>query len=99
MSTTKTQGTTAAAGTARAGQRVGDVARANADVAGRVVDGLRQGHAGAQTSTQETEAVAAAAAEQLRAIEDLAQGATQLSSLAENLQRAVRFVRGENGRS
>jgi len=89
----------AAAGTARAGQRVGDVARANADVAGRVVDGLRQGHAGAQTSTQETEAVAAAAAEQLRAIEDLAQGATQLSSLAENLQRAVRFVRGENGRS
>ncbi|HWZ28798.1 MAG TPA: methyl-accepting chemotaxis protein [Gemmatimonadales bacterium] len=89
----------AAAGTARAGQRVGEVARANAETAGRVVDGLREGRAGAQTSTQETEAVAAAAAEQLRAIEDLAQGATQLSSLAENLSRAVRFVRGENARA
>ena len=86
----------AALGTARAGQRVGEVARVNAEIAGRVVDGLRQGHAGAQASTQETEAVAAAAAEQLRAIEDLAQGATQLSTLAENLTRAVRFVRGEN---
>ena len=88
-----------AGATAKAGLRVGEVARANADTAGRVVEGLRQGHAGAQSSTQETEAVAAAAAEQLRAIEDLAQGATQLSSLAENLTRAVRFVRGENARS
>ena len=88
--------TEAAAGTARAGQRVGEVARANAEIAGKVVDGLRQGHSGARESTQETEAVAAAAAEQLRAIEDLAQGATQLSSLAENLTRAIRFVRGEN---
>ena len=88
--------TEAAAGAARAGARVGEVARANADVAGRVVDGLRQGQSGARESTQETEAVAAAAAEQLRAIEDLAQGATQLSSLAENLTRAVRFVRGDN---
>jgi len=88
--------TEAAAGTARAGQRVGDVARANADLAGKVVDGLRQGHSGARESTQETEAVAAAAAEQLRAIEDLAQGATQLSTLAENLTRAIRFVRGDN---
>ena len=89
----------AAVGTAKAGQRVGEVARANADIAVKVVEGLRLGHAGARESTQETEAVAAAAAEQLRAIEDLAQGATQLSSLAENLQRAVRFVRGENARS
>lgn len=89
--------TDAAAGTARAGQRVGEVARANAEIASRVVEGLRQGQGGAQTSTQETEAVAAAAAEQLRAIEDLAQGATQLSTLAENLTRAVRFVRGDNG--
>jgi methyl-accepting chemotaxis protein len=91
--------TEAAAGTARAGERVADVARANAEIAGRVVEGLRQGQAGAKASTQETEAVAAAAAEQLRAIEDLAQGATQLSSLADNLTRAVRFVRGENAPS
>src|SRR6185437_3784258 len=74
----------AAVGTAKAGQRVGEVARANADIAVKVVEGLRQGHAGARESTQETEAVAAAAAEQLRAIEDLAQGATQLSSRGES---------------
>jgi hypothetical protein len=42
--------------------------------------------------------VAAAAAEQLHAIEGLAHGATELAALADNLARAVRFVRGENGR-
>src|SRR6266702_3311972 len=46
----------------------------------------------------EQAAVAAAAAEQLRAIDGLARGATELASLAENLGRAVRFVRGANGR-
>jgi hypothetical protein len=42
--------------------------------------------------------VAAAAAEQLHAIQGLARGATELAALAEHLARAVRFVRGENGR-
>jgi len=62
----------------------------------RVAQVLRQGQIGAQTSTQEAETVAAAAAEQLKAIEDLAHGASQLSTLADNLSRAVRFVRGEH---
>jgi methyl-accepting chemotaxis protein len=82
--------------TARAGYRMAEVARANAETAARVVQVLRQGQVGAQTSTQEAETVAAAAAEQLKAIEDLAHGASQLSTLADNLSRAVRFVRGES---
>jgi hypothetical protein len=57
---------------------------------------LTQAEAGASASTQETEAVAAAAAEQLRAIEDLAQGATELSGIAERLAQAVDFIRGSD---
>ena len=36
---------------------------------------------------------------QLRAIQDLAKGATELSALAEQLAQALRFVRGGNGGS
>jgi len=88
----------AAAGTARAGKRVAEVARANADLSGRMLQTLEQARDAASTSSREAEAVAAAAAEQLRAIEDLARGATELSGLADRLSQAVRFVRGENGR-
>ncbi len=88
----------AAAGTARAGKRVAEVARLNADLAGRMLLTLEQARDAASTSSREAEAVAAAAAEQLRAIEDLARGATELSGLADRLSQAVRFVRGENGR-
>ena len=90
--------TEAAAGTARAGKRVAEVARANAELSGRMLQTLEQARDGASTSSREAEAVAAAASEQLRAIEDLARGATELSSLADRLSQAVRFVRGENGR-
>ncbi|HYT03929.1 MAG TPA: hypothetical protein VEM13_03520, partial [Gemmatimonadales bacterium] len=64
----------------------------------RINQSLEQAKAGAHSSTQEAEAVAAAAAEQLQAIEGLAQGATELAALADSLAKAVRFVRGENGR-
>ena len=57
-----------------------------------------QAKAGAHSSMQDAEAVAAAAAVQLQAIEGLAQGATDLTALADTLARAVRFVRSENGR-
>ncbi len=90
--------TEAAAGTARAGKRVAEVARANAELSGRMLQTLEQARDVASTSSREAEAVAAAASEQLRAIEDLARGATELSSLADRLSQAVRFVRGENGR-
>src|SRR5437867_9494068 len=88
----------AAAGTARAGQRVADLAHGIADQAGTIGGALGQAKAGAQTSTQEAEAVAAAAAEQRKSIEGLARGAAELASLADHLARAVRFVRGDNGR-
>jgi methyl-accepting chemotaxis protein len=87
----------AAAGTARAGTHVADVARASAELASRIAQTLGRAKEGAHTSTQEAQAVAAAAADQLKAIEDLTQGATELSTLADRLSQAVRFVRGENG--
>jgi methyl-accepting chemotaxis protein len=87
----------AALETARAGKQVAEIGRHSAELATRITETLERARGGAQTSTQETEAVAAAAAEQLRAIQDLAHGATQLSALAEQLSQAVRFIRGGNG--
>jgi methyl-accepting chemotaxis protein len=88
----------AASGTARAGKQVADLARGIGERAAKISQSLEQAKAGAHASTQEAEAVAAAAAEQLQAIEGLANGATELAALADNLARAVRFVRGANGR-
>ena len=88
----------AAGGTARAGKQVADLAHGIRERSARISQSLEQAKAGAHSSTQETEAVAAAAAEQLQAIEGLAHGATELAALADNLARAVRFVRGDNGR-
>jgi methyl-accepting chemotaxis protein len=87
----------AAVETARAGKHVADVGRHSAQLATKITETLSQARSGAQTSSQEAEAVAAAAAEQLRAIQDLAHGATELSALAEQLAQALRFIRGENG--
>ena len=88
----------AAAGTARAGKRVAELAHGIRERAGTIGRSLEQAKGGAHSSTQEAEAVAAAAAEQLQAIEGLARGATELAALADHLAKAVRFVRGENGR-
>jgi methyl-accepting chemotaxis protein len=87
----------AAAETARAGKRVAEVGRQSAELATRITQTLGQARTAAQTSTHEAEAVAAAASEQLRAIEDLAHGANELSALADKLSQALRFMRGENG--
>ena len=88
----------AAGGTAHAGKQVADLAHGISERSARISQSLEQAKAGAHSSTQEAEAVAAAAAEQLQAIEGLAHGATELAALADNLARAVRFVRGDNGR-
>ena len=88
----------AAGGTARAGKQVAELAQGISERAARISQSLEQAKTGAHSSTQEAEAVAAAAAEQLQAIEGLAYGATELAALADNLAKAVRFVRGENGR-
>jgi methyl-accepting chemotaxis protein len=84
----------AAAATSRAGRRVADAARASTAVATGMVTALAQAEGGAGGSSQEAAAVAAAAAEQLRAIEDLAQGATELAGIADGLTRAIGFARG-----
>ncbi len=88
----------AASDTARAGKRVADVAHGIAELATRITQALEQAKAGAESSTRETETVARAAAEQLKAIHHLTHSATELAALAESLANAVRFVRGENGR-
>jgi len=87
----------AAIETARAGKQVAELGRHSAELATKITDSLGQARATAQTSSQEAQAVASAAAEQLRAIQDLAKGATELSALAEQLAQALRFVRGGNG--
>ena len=87
----------AAATTAKSGKGVAEVARTNAAMAGRIAASLTQAETGARTSSREAEAVAAAAAEQLRAIEGLARGATELSSVAERLAVALAFVSGTDG--
>ncbi len=87
-----------AAGSARAGKRVAEVARTTVDRSARMALSLAQAESGASASAQEAEAVAAAAGEQLRAIEDLAQGATELATVAERLAQAVDFIRGAEGR-
>jgi hypothetical protein len=77
---------------------VAEVARATAERASRMAQSLADAQNGAAASAQEAESVAVAAAEQLRAIEDLAQGATELSSIAERLAQTVNFIRGVEGR-
>jgi methyl-accepting chemotaxis protein len=56
----------------------------------RMLQGLRQA---ANASASESQVVAAAAAEQLQAIENLSRSAIQLSSSASQLAQAARFVR------
>jgi methyl-accepting chemotaxis protein len=87
----------AALGTARAGKRVAEVARAIADLSGRITKSLEQAKDSAVASTRETEPVAVAAGHQLKAIDNLARGASELTALAGHLAEAVRVVRGENG--
>jgi methyl-accepting chemotaxis protein/putative methionine-R-sulfoxide reductase with GAF domain len=87
-----------AGGTARAGKRVAEFARGTAERAARMGQSLADAQNGAGASAQEAESVAAAAAEQLRAIEDLANGATELSGIAQRLAQTVEFIRGAEGR-
>src|SRR5204862_2193934 len=77
----------AASGTARAGKQVADLAGGIVDLSAKISRALEHAQSGAQSSAQEAEAVAAGAAEQLTAIEDLARGATELAQLADNLAR------------
>ena len=74
--------------------RMVEFPRRNAERATEMQAALTQVRGAAQTSAEEAKVVAAAAAEQLAAIESLARGAVQLSTAAGQLADAARFVRG-----
>jgi methyl-accepting chemotaxis protein len=74
--------------------RMVEFPRRNAERAAEMQAALTEVRAAAQTSAEEAKVVAAAAGEQLDAIESLARGAIQLSSAASQLAEATRFVRG-----
>jgi methyl-accepting chemotaxis protein/putative methionine-R-sulfoxide reductase with GAF domain len=74
--------------------RMVEFPRRNAQRAAELQAALTEVRAAAQSSADEAKAVAAAAGEQLDAIESLARGAIQLSSAASQLAEASRFVRG-----
>ena len=74
--------------------RMVEFPRRNAERAGEMQLMLSAVRVAAQESAEEAKVVAAAAGEQLDAIESLARGAIQLSASASQLAEATRFVRG-----
>jgi methyl-accepting chemotaxis protein/putative methionine-R-sulfoxide reductase with GAF domain len=76
--------------------RMVEFPRRNAERASEMQSALTEVRGAAQTSAEEAKVVAAAAGEQLAAIESLARGALQLSTAASQLADATRFVRGSD---
>jgi methyl-accepting chemotaxis protein len=74
--------------------RMVEFPRRNAERATEMQSALTEVRGAAQASAEEAKVVAAAAGEQLAAIESLARGALQLSTAASQLADATRFVRG-----
>lgn len=74
--------------------RMVEFPRRNAERATEMQGMLTEVRAAAQASAEEAKVVAAAAGEQLEAIESLARGAIQLSAAASQLTEATKFVRG-----
>jgi methyl-accepting chemotaxis protein len=83
----------AADAVADAGGRIADAARENALRAGVMAQTMAAAKADARQATAETDSVAAASVQQVRAIEALDGAATQLSAMAEQLATAVAAVR------
>ena len=84
----------AAETTAHLSSRMVEFPRRNAARTAEMQTMLSEVKAAAQASAGEAKVVAAAAAEQLKAIEDLANSAVELSASAERLAVATRFVKG-----
>ena len=84
----------AAETTAHLSDRMVEFPRRNAARTAEMQAMLSEVKAAAQASAGEAKVVAAAAAEQLKAIEDLANSAVELSASAERLAAATRFVKG-----
>lgn len=74
--------------------RMVEFPRRNAERAAEMQAALTEVRGAAQASAEEAKVVAAAAGEQLAAIESLARGAIQLSTAASQLADAARFVGG-----
>jgi methyl-accepting chemotaxis protein len=74
--------------------RMVEFPRRNAERTAEMQTVLEEVKAAATRSSGEAKVVAAAAAEQLKAIEDLSQSALELSASAERLAAATRFVKG-----
>ena len=74
--------------------RMVEFPRRNAERTAEMQVMLSEVKAAAQASAGEAKVVAAAAAEQLKAIEDLANSAVELSASAERLAAATRFLKG-----
>ncbi len=85
--------------TRRAGERIAEVPRANLELAGAASHTLHAARDAAGRSAQEAGAVAAEAAQQRRAIEDLTRGTQELADIAERLSASVRFVQGSDADS
>jgi methyl-accepting chemotaxis protein len=84
----------AAESTAHLSNRMVEFPRRNAERTAEMQAMLSEVEAAAQASAGEAKVVAAAAAEQLKAIEDLANSAVELSASAERLAAATRFLKG-----
>ena len=83
----------AAETTAHLSSRMVEFPRRNAERAAEMQTMLSAVRAAAEESAEEAKVVAAAAGEQLEAIESLSRGAIQLSTSASQLAEATRFVR------
>ncbi len=84
----------AAETTAHLSNRMVEFPRRNVERTAEMQAMLSEVKAAAQASAGDAKIVAAAAAEQLKAIEDLANSAVELSASAERLGAATRFLRG-----
>lgn len=85
---------TSAEETRRAGERIAEVPRENLALASEATDILLKARDAAGRSATEAGAVAAEAAEQRRAIDQLVRGARELSGVADRLASTVQFVEG-----
>jgi methyl-accepting chemotaxis protein len=85
--------------TRRAGERIAEVPRANLKLADAASQTLHAARDAAGRSAQEAGAVAAEAAQQRRAIEELTRGTQELADIAERLAASVRFVQGADADS
>lgn len=80
--------------TRRAGERIAEVPRENLTLASEATEILLKARDAAGRSATEAGAVAAEAADQRRAIDQLVRGARELSGIADRLAGTVRFVEG-----